>query len=94
MTMLEIEASEFFEHRSETVVFPALRNFEESLALCKKFHGSHVVIKNKAQSDRLNEQWWDLVGIPMGVSPWGKLGGLDLNSWLDLQFIAKLDFHI
>ena len=80
MKMLEIEAGDFFEHRSETVIFPALRNFEKSLALCKKFHGSHVVIKNKAQSDRLNEQWWDLVGLPMGVSPWGKLGDWTENN--------------
>ena len=73
MKVEEIGADEFFEHRSETVVFPGLRNFEASQALCKKFHGSAVVIKNKAQSDRLNDQWWDTVGRPMGVSSYGEL---------------------
>ena len=80
MKSVEIGADEFFERRSETVVFPGLRTFEASRALCKKFHGSAVVIKNKAQSDHLNQQWWDTVGGPMGVSSYGKCTGS--SNWI------------
>ena len=56
--------------QSEILMFPGLRNFHRSKHLCKQFHGSVVVIKNKTQSDYLNELWWKMVGGK--ISPYGR----------------------
>ena len=55
--------------QTETLMFPGLRNFDRSKHLCKQFHGSVVVIKDKMQSDYLNDLWWKTVGGK--VSPYG-----------------------
>ena len=55
--------------QSETLIFPGLRNFKRSKHLCKQFQGSIVVIKNKTQSDFLNDLWWKRIGGT--VSPFG-----------------------
>ena len=57
--------------QSATVMFPGLRDFERSKHLCKQFHGSVVVIKNKIHSDYLNNLWWKVVGGK--VSPYGSI---------------------
>ena len=57
--------------QSATLVFPGLRNFESSEHLCKQFHGSVAVIKNKIHSDYLNDLWWKVVGGK--VSPYGSI---------------------
>ena len=57
--------------KSETLMFPGVRDFKSATHLCKQFHGSIVVIKNKTQSDFLNDLWWKMVGNK--VSPYGKL---------------------
>ena len=57
--------------QSETIMIPGLRDFKSSKHLCKQFRGSIVVIKNKTQSDFLNDLWWKMVGNE--VSPYGKV---------------------
>ena len=57
--------------KSETLMFPGVRDFKSATHLCKQFHGSIVVIKNKTQSDFLNDLWWKMVGNK--VSPYGKV---------------------
>ena len=55
--------------QSETIMIPGLRDFKSSKHLCKQFRGSIVVIKNKTQSDFLNDLWWKMIGNK--VSPYG-----------------------
>ena len=66
--------------QSKTLIFPGLRSFKGAKQLCRQFHGSVVVIKNKTQSDYLNDQWWRM--FPgWTVSPFGQFF-IDYK-WLD-----------
>ena len=55
----------------DTVLFPGPRNFESAKALCRQFHGSLAVVKDKKQSDHITAQWWEKAKS-MGVKDDGK----------------------
>ena len=74
--------------QSETIMIPGLRDFKSSKHLCKQFRGSIVVIKNKTQSDFLNDLWWKMVGNK--VSPYGKVEQLfSMNSHNGMIFYCS-----
>ena len=52
------------------LMFPGLRDFPSVILMCKKFHGSVAVIKDKTLSDDLGGQWWNKINS-MGGDPYG-----------------------
>ena len=54
------------------LLFPGKRNFPSVISMCKKFHGSVTVMKDKGLSDEIGRQWWEKIN-PMGGDPYGML---------------------
>lgn len=50
----------------DTILFPGPRSFVSAKALCRQFHGSIAVVKDKGHSDHITEQWW-VKASSMGV---------------------------